>query len=150
MLQRLWQTLRGQGKKLAQAARLWARGQLQVSIGQSSNDASDTFDEALAAFGLCRSDARNDNTPTTQGYCYLWPCNVATWQIWGRLQTQWRTGPMGGRDGLDYTAVIRYLQDVVRLRPRHFKAVFSELQAMEFAAQDEYDKLAAEARAPNQ
>lgn len=39
---------------------------------------------------------------------YLWPCNVATWDAWCAVQTQWRHG-MGGPTGLDYAAVLAYL-----------------------------------------
>lgn len=144
MLQRLRPALREQGKKLAQVARIQARGLLQTA--QQTEEDADALNDAAAAWGL--QVVRREGTGPDK--CYLWPCNLPTWNIWQRLQTQWRTGPMGGRDGLDYAAVIRYLQEVVRLRPRHFQRVFAELQAMEFAAQDEYDKLAAEARSKQQ
>lgn len=42
---------------------------------------------------------------------YLWPCNVAAWNVWCELQTQWRTG-MGGRTGLDYAGVRAHLDEL--------------------------------------
>lgn len=41
---------------------------------------------------------------------YLWPCNVDTWLHWQAVQTQWRSGGMGGQaTGLDYAGVCAYL-----------------------------------------
>ena len=63
---------------------------------------------------------------------HLWPCNVRTWGLWMRLQTQWRTGGMGGQPtGLDYAAVWATLE---RLGVRRRREVFEHLQAMERAA----------------
>lgn len=42
---------------------------------------------------------------------YLWPCNVAAWQHWQGVQTQWRVGGMGGATGLDYAGVRAYLDE---------------------------------------
>lgn len=65
--------------------------------------------------------------------CYLWPCNQITWHWWLRLQTQWRIG-MGGREGLDYGAVIAYLRHVAGMTKKQLRQSMSELQAMERAA----------------
>ncbi len=40
----------------------------------------------------------------------LWPCNVASWEHWNQVQTQWRAG-MGGATGLDYAGVRAYLDE---------------------------------------
>lgn len=41
---------------------------------------------------------------------YLWPSNVAAWQHWQGVQTQWNTG-MAGATGLRYEGVRAYLQE---------------------------------------
>lgn len=67
--------------------------------------------------------------------CYLWPENVRTYNVWFRIQTQWRVGGMGDRTGLDYSAVEKYLHKVERIRPgRQRNEVWAGLQAMEAAA----------------
>lgn len=42
---------------------------------------------------------------------YLWPDNVAAWQAWISVQTQWRVGGMGGATGLDYAGVRAWLDE---------------------------------------
>lgn len=71
----------------------------------------------------------------SQDKCYLWPCNVQAFRTWQSLQTQWRVG-MGGRTGLDYTAVLAYLRATIK--PKDRADMFNSLQAMEFAALDEW------------
>ncbi|MDD5028905.1 MAG: DUF1799 domain-containing protein [Rhodoferax sp.] len=125
----------GQGKKLAQAARLWASGKL-VKPDEAHDDGPTELDAAFAAWGL-----RPDSTPATRAWrnFYLWPCNESTWWLWHRLQTQWRIG-IHGREGLDYNGVTAYLRDVARIKPRELDSTFSCLQAMERAALDEWAK----------
>lgn len=64
-------------------------------------------------------------------HLYLWPCNVAAWQHWQGVQTQWRTG-MGGREGLDYQGVCAYL-DELGLQPGSDdrRAAFDGIRAAE-------------------
>lgn len=124
--------MRGQSKKLAQVARLQARGQLHIPQPGEDLDETPEFDDALAAFGLQPIMDGGDNPEPVQDYCYLWPCNVAVFNLWQRLQTQWRVGA-DGPTGLDYTAVIAYLQDVARVRRKDFDEVFAHVQAMENA-----------------
>ena len=131
MLEHLHQGSGRQRKKLAQVARRWARGQLEIP-NRNAPDESKVFDEALASFGLQQDDAAAAPAPADK--CYLWPCNVRTFVIWQRLQTQWRVGGMGDRTGLDYDAVIRYLHHVERLKPKAHGEVFRGLQVMEWAA----------------
>lgn len=137
--------MRRQGKKLAQVARIQARGQLHIPKYGRPDAPEPDFAEALAAFGLQQvADApASDNDPaiasaarqsTPGAKCYLWPCNLPTFNCWQRLQTQWRVGGMGSRTGLDYTAVIRYMHDVLRIKPKVFAEMFRSLQAMEIAA----------------
>lgn len=129
--------MRGQGKKLAQAARLWARGQLQTpKLSQSESDANESFDEALAAFGLHRSEAGDSDAAApdvVQDVFYLWPCNVLVFRVWQKLQTQWRAG-VAGNTGLDYASVIAYMRSVARIPSKQWDDTFAGLQAMEAAA----------------
>ncbi len=128
--------MRRQRKKLAQVARLQASGQLSTQQNQAP-DAN--FIDALAAFGL-QDDGDDDDTQSTQQpKCYLWPCNLATFNVWQGLQTQWREG-MGGRTGLDYASVTSYLRDVCRASGKEQVEIFRGLQAMEYAALDEWQK----------
>ena len=133
MFQRLHQRLRRQRKKLAQVARLQARGLLHNPNQGQSDDPADV-DEALAAFGLQLEAADDDDAPPPDDTCYLWPCNLPTFNAWQRLQTQWRCSGMGERTGLDYSAVISYLRQVLGTPRKDLADLLAGLQAMEFAA----------------
>lgn len=129
--------MRGQRKKLAQVARIQARGQLYIPKPGNSDEPQAEFDEALAAFGLL-AETQDGNEPPEEK-CYLWPCNVRTFNIWQGVQTQWRVGGMGGRTGLDYAGVAVYLREICRIRPsRLWGEIWFGLQAMETAALNEY------------
>ncbi|MDP3651047.1 MAG: DUF1799 domain-containing protein [Rhodoferax sp.] len=125
-----------QGKKLAQVARIQARGQLYIPGARDEPDAE--FDEALAAFGFQQAEEDPDAPPPDK--CHLWPCNVAAFNVWQRLQTQWRESAMGGRTGLDYASVTGYLRDVLGIKPKERIALFGCIQAMEIAALEEWAK----------
>ena len=117
---------------------MWARGQLDTRHDDDADQEAE-FDDALAVFGLSPESAPGE--PEAQDRCYLWPCNVRVWNIWHRIQTQWRTGGMGGRTGLDYDALATYLRQVERIRPtREWGEIWIGLQAMECAALDEWAK----------
>ena len=100
----------------------------------------------MAAWGLCiapddddednpPSDGASDGAGRTAGpQCFLWPCNLAAFNAWQRVQTQWRTDGAGGRTGLDYAGVIAYLVDVLRIKPQARAELLGGLQAMEWAA----------------
>ncbi len=63
----------------------------------------------------------------------LWPENVPALELWDIVYTQWRSGDMGGRTGLDYTAV----EAAMRLHgvPRSERAArFEDLRTMERSA----------------
>ena len=92
----------------------------------------------MAAFGLVE-DATAEYPSLPGDVVWLWPCNVRTWSIWQRIQTQWRSG-MGGRDGLDYPGVVTYLREVERIKPRQFAQTFACIQAMERVALEEWAK----------
>lgn len=151
MLYRLLDRVQGQSKKLAQVARIQARGQLYIPYqGEDPDDTADTadLDEAAAALGLQvvedddedgAEGAGSQPTATKQDLCYLWPCNVAAFDIWGRLQTQWRVG-MAGAAGLDYAGVSAYLRDCEQLKRKDIAEIFPLIQAMENATLDEWQK----------
>ena len=62
----------------------------------------------------------------------VWPENWATWLVFWRVRTQWRTG-MGGAVGLDYGAVYPLL-DRLELAPDDWLSTLDDLTAMENAA----------------
>ena len=70
----------------------------------------------------------------SDGFCYLWPCNVPAFNVWQRLQTQWGESARGGRAGLDYSAVTAFLRHVLRIKPKALAELFASIQAMEVAA----------------
>lgn len=88
-------------------------------------------------------DAVDDSEPKpapAPELCYLWPCNLPTWLLWLRLQSQWRRGAMGERTGLDYASVLAYLRDIAPSKTKERQAQFAGLQAMEFAALRVWDE----------
>jgi hypothetical protein len=130
--------MRRKGKKLAQVARLWALDQLHTPTQKAQS--ATHYDETLAALGL-QLDADDDSdtpSPPPQDQCYLWPCNVRTWQVWLGIQSQWRTtGDMSGikKTGLDYSGVHTYMREVLRMRiNRTWGEVWVGIQEMEIAA----------------
>lgn len=76
---------------------------------------------------------------------YLWPCNVQVYNLWCAISTQWMVG-MGGREGLNYDSVLRYLREVAHIRPRHIPETMHCLQAMERAALRAWDQRREEER----
>lgn len=130
--------LRRQGKKLAQAARLQATGQIVDTPDDDDDDDEpvNEVDAALAAFGMFRVESVH---LAKTGICYIWPENHEIWRIWNRLQTQWRVG-FFGRTGLDYAGVTAYLRDVWRVKDRNFAHIFMCIQTMEMAVLEEWEK----------
>ena len=125
--------MRGQRKKLAQLARLWASNKLQT---QEDEDAARPghFDEALAAWGLQRSDEPDASAvDTPENVFYIWPKSVKTWAIWQRLQSMWRSG-MDGRCGLDWPSVTTWLHHAERMGKKDVADTMQVLRAMEVAA----------------
>lgn len=61
----------------------------------------------------------------------VWPENWDALELFLRLQTQWKTGAMGGIFGLDYAG----LEAVMRMLGIEQKEeMFAKIQVMEFAA----------------
>ena len=89
-----------------------------------------TVDTALAAFGLV---ADRPAVPADEPF-YLWPELAAGFELWTRLQTQWRVG-MAGPTGLDYSGVAAVMR-MLGLRPKVQRERLWQIQAMERAALD--------------
>jgi hypothetical protein len=125
--------VRRQGKKLAQVARVQARGQLYIPEPGTPDEPEAAVDEALAVFGLVRDQSDAEDVPEEK--CYLWPCNVPTFNLWKAVQTQWRrAGMVGAKTGLDYDAVIAYMRDVLGIKRKDRAELFAGIKAMEVAA----------------
>lgn len=121
----------GQGKKLREAARLLARGELTTGPHHDApppDDPDDETDEALAAFGLVAVD-RTDRARAQQLF-HLWPEHQDVLGVFLACRTQWRAG-FAGAIGLDYAGV----EALVRMRklvPRaRLPDVIAELQILE-------------------
>lgn len=126
--------MRRQGKKLVEVARVQARGQLYIPEPGTPDELTEAeVDEALRAFGLVRdrSEAQGDRG----GKCYLWPCNLPTFNLWQAVQTQWHRAGLGGtKTGLHYEAVIAYMRDVLGIKRKDRAELFAGIKAMEVAA----------------
>ena len=62
----------------------------------------------------------------------IWPDNLAAFEIFSFLGTQWRVG-MSGATGLDYNVVYRKM-DLLSLAPEEYDALECDIQIMEDAA----------------
>jgi hypothetical protein len=128
--------LLGQSKKLAEAARLLARGQLRLRAEDSEAEPAESISDALAAFGL---EAETEDDLEVEEAFYIWPENVASFNAWLGVQTQWNTDN-GVRTGLNYPGVEAYLRMSGRVRRKALPELLLELQAMETAALNEWNK----------
>jgi hypothetical protein len=137
----------GHRKKLEEAARLWARGDLQQE--QEHARATAELDEQFAFFGLA-PDA--PGLPELEPF-YLWPENRPGWTLWWAVQTQWRYANMPGalgagttmHTGLDYAGVHRVIDQSRAWRLRR-RQRFAEILLMECACMDEWARKKAEQR----
>ena len=84
--------------------------------------------EELAAFGLTAEDVAADPVD-------IWPDNLAAYQIFAFMGTQWRAGGMGGATGLDYNVMYRKM-DRLGLSPDDYDDLEADLRIMEGAALD--------------
>ena len=84
-------------------------------------------EEELAAFGLTAEDVAADPVD-------IWPDNLAAYQIFSFMGTQWRVG-MGGATGLDYNVMYRKM-DRLSLSPVDYDDLEADLRIMEGAALD--------------
>jgi hypothetical protein len=118
-------------KKLTEAARLRARGQLSINA-QDDEDVVDDLAEAFAALGLkCE-----DSLVIDQDEFWLWPENEEVFWLWLGLQTQWMTS-MAGAVGLSYASVEAYLR-MKDIPKKKRKQIFPLIQQMEQATLEEW------------
>jgi hypothetical protein len=120
----------GEAKKLSEAARLWARGQLRLDTGSAvASEAEESVSDALAAFGLMAEGPLEIDEPF-----YLWPENEPTFKLWTQVQTQWQVaGDGGGFTGLNYSGV-QACMNLYGIRGKQRTELFVGLQVMERAA----------------
>ena len=121
-------------KKLSEAARLLARGQLQFGEDQGASPEAET-DRALALLGLYVEGGISLDSDEF----WLWPENEGPFLFWLSLQTQWQMG-MAGPSGLNYQGV----EICMRRRgiPGHERnRLFEQVQAMERASLDEWSNM---------
>jgi hypothetical protein len=117
------------GKKLAEAARLQARGELTTAEEfdrQEERDANH-LEEQLAAQGLIleeQGDLR-EVPPTV----YLWQDQLDAWLLWQQCGTQWLHG-FNGPTGLNYPGV-EHLMGQLRIPPRKRPKLWAQVRAME-------------------
>lgn len=112
-----------------------ACGQLRIDRpGRGEDEPEAAINEALAAVGLVATEPLELDDEFA-----LWPENLPVFNFWQAVQTQWRTGGMGGATGLDYSGVQACM--VFRgIRKKDQAALFAGLQVMERAALNEWDK----------
>ncbi len=58
----------------------------------------------------------------------LWPDNYPAWELWIRVQTQWRVAPSGDLIGLDYSALYQVAKS---LDIEMTRANLEKIQALE-------------------
>jgi hypothetical protein len=126
----------GHRKKLEEAARLWARGELknEERNAQQNAEAQAYLDEQMAALRI-RPDGPVHIGDALLPF-HLFPENREAWQLFMSVQTQWRVG-MGGREGLDYPGV-HCVIDSCRAWRKHRRRRFAEICAMERASLAEW------------
>lgn len=130
MLSGLHQSGTANRKKLAEAARLWARGDF---AGNDEIDVAEV-DSAFASFGLFAEMGKT----VERLQFYLWPENKDAWMLFMSCGTQWRVS-MGGREGFDYPGV-KVVMEMSNIHPRKRSQRFREVQVMESAALQEWAK----------
>lgn len=65
---------------------------------------------------------------------HLLPENEAVWELWLRVQTQWRIDAEGYPTGLDYASVAARMG---RIAPRRRARLFDDIHAMELVTLEE-------------
>jgi hypothetical protein len=63
----------------------------------------------------------------------VWPENQVAYVLFAQLQTQWRSGGMGGATGLDYNTLFHKM-DRMQLEPDEYEELEDDIRTMEFAA----------------
>lgn len=135
-----------QGKKLIEAARLLARGELNFSTQHTDAEPPESpaaeAVEALAAFGLEPQVQRPpDGAPRpAPKVFYLWPEHQRTLELWLLCGTQWRVGG-NVATGLDYAGVESLMRTRRLAQGRRAARLMGELQIMERATLAEWARL---------
>lgn len=110
-----------------------ARGELFFPSANEPKPAA-KLEADLAGFGLY---VGGGDLPVEMEF-HLWPENCAVWGVWLAIQTQWYTDN-GVRTGLNYGGV-RECMSFRSISKKDRPGYFEQLQAMEFAALDEWAK----------
>lgn len=63
----------------------------------------------------------------------VWPDNWPVVQLFSKFISQWRTG-FTGPSSLDYTPILRYMDNRMRLNDREYDAILEDIATMEDAA----------------
>ena len=85
--------------------------------------------------------AAQSHEPEPVVHEYLWPCNVAVWDIWCDLQSQWCHG-MAGPTGLNYAGVRAHLDELGLAPGEERSAVYAGIRAAERATLEACAELA--------
>ena len=128
-----------------EAARLWARGDLQTDDEYEKEQAERHAreDADLAVWGLY---AEREASADTRQPFYLWPCNEAAWDVFMASGTQWRSG-QNGRDGMDYQGVQIVMRDICGVARRDRPQRMREVHLMAVAALNEWAEARQQQRA---
>lgn len=76
----------------------------------------------------------------TKGDYEVWPCNLQTVTTFMGLATQWRSAPMGGVTGMDYSAITPTVLRGLGVAWREWPEVFAGLRVMESAALEAFSE----------
>jgi len=134
VFQSVSQQYRSRRKKLIEAARFYARGDLCLKefLGLSADEPKSEIETGLALMGLYVDGSLELGADEF----WLWPENEEAFLFWLELQTQWNVGN-AGPVGLNYAGVDVCLRRG-DIRPRDRNRIFRLMQAMERAALDEW------------
>lgn len=91
------------------------------------------YEPGLSAKDLAEMEAGGftlDDYP--QEEVEIWPENLAAYELFGYMQTQWRGAGMG-LIGLDY-GPLHHKMDRMKLTPEDYDDLEGDIQVMEFAA----------------
>jgi hypothetical protein len=117
-----------------EAARLWARGELDTADHDDDQADDGHLDKALGAFGLVVEEGLPGDRPAPPAVpvYHLWPCNKPAWDFFLDCVTQWRAD-FSGRSGLDYAGV-EALMRLQRIAWRRRPQLLALVRCMELGA----------------
>jgi hypothetical protein len=91
------------------------------------------LDTALAVFGLVAEVPQDEYDEI-----FLWPCNLESWRLFMRLQSQWTVG-VAGATGLNYSGVESALR-LMGIKGQKRSELFSDIQVMEEATLEAWEQ----------